>query len=76
MAHNYIHTMFGPGALARQQAAGSRASYARMAADADGTPDMMGEAEAAFIAARDSFYIALLFGLDFLQVFAIAISPL
>lgn len=58
MAHNYIHTMFGPGALARQQAAGSRASYARMAADADGTPDMMGEAEAAFIAARDSFYIA------------------
>lgn len=58
MARNYVTTLFGPGALRRQEAAGSRGSYARMTADADGTPDVIGDAEAGFIAARDSFYLA------------------
>jgi len=40
-----------------QEAAGSRASYARMEASA-GKMDVLTEREAEFIAARDSFYIA------------------
>jgi predicted pyridoxine 5'-phosphate oxidase superfamily flavin-nucleotide-binding protein len=56
MAQTYLHTMFGPGARARQAAAGSRASYARMEANA-GEADILTEREADFIAARDSFYI-------------------
>lgn len=57
MAATYLHTMFGPGARALQQAAGSRASYARMEAGA-GDADTLTEREADFIAARDSFYMA------------------
>jgi predicted pyridoxine 5'-phosphate oxidase superfamily flavin-nucleotide-binding protein len=49
--------MFGPGARARQAAAGSRASYARMEADA-GEADILTDREINFIAARDSFYMA------------------
>lgn len=58
MAKNYIHTLFTDAARAMQEADGSRPSYARMEDGADGTPDTLTEKEAAFIAARDSFYIA------------------
>ena len=57
MAQTFLHTMFGPGARARQLAAGSRTSYARMEEDA-GQADVLTEREADFIAARDSFYMA------------------
>lgn len=57
MAATYLHTMFGPGARSMQEAAGSRASYARMEASA-GEMDKLTDREAEFIAARDSFYIA------------------
>lgn len=49
--------MFGPGARSMQEAAGSRAPYARMEASA-GEMDILTDREAEFIAARDSFYIA------------------
>jgi uncharacterized protein len=58
MARNYIHTLFTDAAREMQQADGSREAYARMEAGADGAPDLMGEKEAQFIAARDSFYMA------------------
>ncbi|WP_442680462.1 pyridoxamine 5'-phosphate oxidase family protein [Sphingomonas sp. ASY06-1R] len=57
MAGTYLHTMFGPGARALQEAAGSRPSYARMEARA-GEIDGLGPREIEFIAARDSFYMA------------------
>jgi len=57
MAQTFLHTMFGPGVRALQQAAGSRASYARMEAGA-GAADLLTDREADFIAARDSFYMA------------------
>jgi uncharacterized protein len=57
MAGNYLRTMFGDAARALQEADGSRASYARMEQASEG-PDQLGEAEAAFIVARDSCYIA------------------
>jgi predicted pyridoxine 5'-phosphate oxidase superfamily flavin-nucleotide-binding protein len=56
MAATYLHTMFGPGARALQEAAGSRASYARMEANAG--VDSLTAREDEFIAARDSFYMA------------------
>ena len=57
MAATFLHTMFGAGARALQETAGSRASYARMEANA-GEVDALTDREAAFIAARDSFYMA------------------
>ncbi len=57
MAQTFLHTMFGPGSRALQEAAGSRASYARMEAGA-GRMDVLTERELDFIAARDSFYMA------------------
>ena len=57
MAQNYLHTLFTDRARALQQEAGSRTSYARMESGDHG-PDLIGDAEAAFIAARDSFYMA------------------
>ena len=57
MAATYLHKMFGPGARALQQAAGSRESYARMEAKA-GAADLLTDREADFLAARDSFYMA------------------
>ena len=57
MAQTFLHTLFGPGARAMQVVAGSRASYARMEADA-GPVDVLTERELDFIAARDSFYMA------------------
>ena len=58
MARNYVHTLFTDEARAMQAADGSRDAYARMEEGADGAPDRIGEKEADFIAARDSFYIA------------------
>jgi hypothetical protein len=57
MAATFLHTMFGPGSRALQEVAGSRASYARMEANA-GEQDLLTDREIAFMAARDSFYIA------------------
>jgi predicted pyridoxine 5'-phosphate oxidase superfamily flavin-nucleotide-binding protein len=57
MAQTYLHTMFSPRSRALQVAAGSRASYARMEANA-GEADILTPRELDFIAARDSFYIA------------------
>ncbi|MBT0669327.1 pyridoxamine 5'-phosphate oxidase family protein [Novosphingobium profundi] len=57
MAQTFLHTLFGPGARALQAAAGSRASYARMEADA-GPVDVLTPREVDFIVARDSFYMA------------------
>ncbi len=58
MAQHYLATMFGPGAREMQARAGSRAAYARMEGAADGDVDLLGEREASFIGARDSFYMA------------------
>ena len=58
MARNYIHTLFTERTRALQSADGSREAYARMEAGADGSADQLGAAEAGFIAARDSFYLA------------------
>lgn len=57
MAENFKRIMFTPGAVALQEAAGSRASYARMEGEGD-TPDMLDDAAQEFIARRDSFYMA------------------
>jgi len=57
MAQTFLHTMFGPGSRALQEAAGSRASYARMEASA-GEVDWLTDREVDFITARDSFYMA------------------
>lgn len=57
MAQTFLKTMFGPGARALQALDGSRASYARMEAQA-GETDVLTDREADFIAARDSFYMA------------------
>ncbi len=57
MAQTFLRTLFGPGARALQAAAGSRTAYARMEAGA-GDVDLLTDGEAAFIAARDSFYMA------------------
>ena len=57
MAATFLHTMFGPGARARQASAGSRWSYARMEAGA-GSADILTDREVEFISARDSFYMA------------------
>lgn len=58
MARNYVHTLFTSDVRALQQADGSREAYARMEAGADGAPDLLGDKELGFIAARDSFYLA------------------
>ena len=57
MAQTFLHTMFGPGSRALQEAAGSRASYARMEANA-GEVDWLTDREVDFITARNSFYLA------------------
>lgn len=57
MGHRFLELATSPAARAAQTAQGSRASYARMEG---GKPifDRIGPREAAFIAARDSFYLA------------------
>jgi hypothetical protein len=58
MARNYRHTLFDDTVKALQERHGSRASYAKMDAGADGAPDALTAKEIAFIEARDSFYMA------------------
>ena len=58
MAQNYRHTLFDEAVKAEQRRQGSRASYDKMDANADGTPDALTAKEIAFIEARDSFYMA------------------
>jgi predicted pyridoxine 5'-phosphate oxidase superfamily flavin-nucleotide-binding protein len=57
MGDRFAEIAFTPQVRAVQERQGSRRSYARLE---DGAPnhDRLGEREAAFIAARDSFYIA------------------
>ncbi|MEM6422915.1 MAG: pyridoxamine 5'-phosphate oxidase family protein [Pseudomonadota bacterium] len=57
MAHAYHEVAFTPAVKAMQEARGSRASYARFE-DREQSGDRLGPREAAFIAARDSFYLA------------------
>ncbi|WP_343616964.1 pyridoxamine 5'-phosphate oxidase family protein [Novosphingobium sp.] len=59
MAQAFFKTMFGPRSRAMQEIDGSRASYARMEAQA-GETDVLTDRELDFIAARDSFYLASL----------------
>jgi hypothetical protein len=57
MTRRYLHRLTGPAVRAARAAHGSLDAYA--AADADpGAPDRLGEDEAAFIATRDSLYLA------------------
>ncbi len=57
MAHKYAEIAFTDQVRAIQNAQGSRDAYARMDEGPDAN-DRIGEREAAFIAARDSFYMA------------------
>lgn len=57
MAHNFGSLVFTPLVKALQEKYGSRRQYARMEAGV-ATPDRLGPAESAFIAERDSFYMA------------------
>ncbi|MDX8356117.1 pyridoxamine 5'-phosphate oxidase family protein [Sphingopyxis terrae] len=56
MAQHYLRTLFTDAARRLQAQHGSRASYARMEADSDGS-DALTARELDFIAARDSFYL-------------------
>jgi predicted pyridoxine 5'-phosphate oxidase superfamily flavin-nucleotide-binding protein len=56
MAYGYLDRLMTPSVAAAQEANGSRQMWARF--DADKPGDRFTEAEAAFIAARDSFYLA------------------
>lgn len=57
MESQYFRTMFGAAARAAQQRAGSRAHYGAREAVGE-RPDPLTAHETAFIAARDSFYLA------------------
>ncbi len=57
MTARYQHLAFTPAIKAEQVAHGSRQAYSR-SDDAPADPDVLTEAEAEFIAARDSFYMA------------------
>ncbi|MGH6651847.1 MAG: pyridoxamine 5'-phosphate oxidase family protein [Sphingopyxis sp.] len=58
MARNYRTTLFDEDIRRLQELHGSRASYAKLDAGADGTPDVLTAKEIALLAERDSFYIA------------------
>jgi predicted pyridoxine 5'-phosphate oxidase superfamily flavin-nucleotide-binding protein len=58
MALRFAELMFTPAVKAEQERLGSRASYARVERPEAPARDRLGPAEAAFIAARDSFYVA------------------
>lgn len=57
MPHQYLQTLTTPAVEAAQERYGSRTSMARLVAGWD-TDGRLGEAEAEFIAARDSFFLA------------------
>ncbi len=57
MAHGFAEIAFTPTVQKLQEQQGSRTAYARMEGGSDRTNHRLGEAEAAFIAARDSFYM-------------------
>lgn len=56
MTSNFLNLVFTPAVKAVQEAHGSRSTYARR--DGAGEADRLTENEAAFIAMRDSFYMA------------------
>ena len=58
MTARYAELAFTDAIRARQEKAGSRKSYDRLAGQGGGVADELGESEAAFIAERDSFYVA------------------
>ncbi|TXG84323.1 MAG: pyridoxamine 5-phosphate oxidase [Sphingomonadales bacterium] len=58
MTHRFAELMFTPEVQAQQEAHGSRGAYARFAHPDASANDCFSEGEAAFIAARDSFYLA------------------
>lgn len=58
MARNYRTTLFTEDVQRLQEIHGSRASYAKLDAGADGSPDLLTAKEIDFIALRDSFYMA------------------
>lgn len=58
MPHAFAEIAFTPAVKKLQEQLGSRASYARMEAVAETANRRLGEAEASFLAARDSFYMA------------------
>ena len=57
MGHKFADIAFTPNVKAAQEANGSRRAYTRME-EGDDHHDVLGPNEAAFIAARDSFYMA------------------
>ncbi|OFW99752.1 MAG: pyridoxamine 5-phosphate oxidase [Alphaproteobacteria bacterium RIFCSPHIGHO2_12_FULL_63_12] len=57
MTARFLDLTFTPLVKAAQEAHGSRDAYARLA-ESDGAADRLTERETAFIAARDSFYMA------------------
>ena len=57
MGHKFAEIAFTPAVQEIQQAEGSRGAYARMETSADSN-DRLGQVEADFIGARDSFYMA------------------
>ena len=58
MARNYRTTLFNEDVQRLQEIHGSRASYAKLDAGADGAPDRLTAKEIDYIALRDSFYMA------------------
>ena len=58
MARNYRTTLFNEDIQRLQELHGSRASYAKLDAGADGAPDLLTAKEIDYIALRDSFYMA------------------
>ena len=58
MPHRFADIAFTPAVKTLQERFGSRASYAQFAEGPDDRNGELGEAEAAFLAARDSFYLA------------------
>lgn len=58
MPHRFAAIAFTPAVRKLQESHGSRASYARIESAPDGVGHGLGEVEAAFVAGRDSFYMA------------------
>lgn len=57
MPHGFASIAFTPTVRKLQEEAGSRASYARMEGAEGNANGVLGEAEASFLASRDSFYM-------------------